>query len=76
MEETLNNKQKSTTDNKRYKTLSHHNPNTNNTLQRHLKNKTSHNKKQEKYTSTDVYELKCNDCPKFYIGQTGRSFKT
>ena len=45
---------------------------TNNTLQRHLTNKTKH----EKHTSTGVYKLKCNKCPKFYIGQTGRSFKT
>ena len=49
---------------------------TNNTLQRHLTNKTTHNTKLEKHTSTCVYKLKCNDCPKFYIGQTGRSFKT
>ena len=26
--------------------------------------------------NTVVYKLKCNDCPKYYIGQTGRSFKT
>ena len=26
--------------------------------------------------ATGVYTLKCNDCPKFYIGQTGRSLKT
>ena len=24
----------------------------------------------------DVNKLKCNDCPKFYIGQTRRFFKT
>ena len=35
-----------------------------------------HNTKHEKHTSTSVYKLKCNDCPKYYIGQTGRSFKT
>ena len=23
-----------------------------------------------------LYKLKCNDCPNYYIGQTGRSFKT
>jgi len=36
----------------------------------------THNTKREKHTSTGVYKLKCNDCPKYYIGQTGRSFKT
>ena len=25
---------------------------------------------------TGVYKLKCNDCPNYYIGQTGRYFKT
>ena len=30
----------------------------------------------KKHTSTGVYKLKCNDCPNYYIGQTGRSFKT
>ena len=39
-------------------------------------NKTTHNTKHEKHTSTLVYKLKCNDCSKYYIGQTGRSFKT
>ena len=46
---------------------------TNNTFQRHLTNKTTHNTKQEEHMSTVVYKLKCNDFPKFYIGQTGRS---
>ena len=41
---------------------------TNNTLQRHFTNKTTHSNKHEKH--------KCSDCPKFYIGQTGRSFIT
>ena len=49
---------------------------TNNTLKRHLTNKTTHDTKHEKHTSTSVYKLKWNDCTKFYIGQTGRSFKT
>ena len=35
-----------------------------------------HNTKHEKHTSTGVYKLKWDDCPKYYIGQTGRSFKT
>ena len=49
---------------------------TNNTLKRHLTNKITHNTKHEKHTSTGFYKLKCNNCPKYYIGQTGRSFKT
>ena len=48
---------------------------TNNTLKRHLTNKTTHTI-HEKHISTGVYKLKCNDCPNYYIGQTGRSFKT
>ena len=39
-------------------------------------NITRYNVKQEKYTSTGTYKLKCNECPKLYIDQTGRSFKT
>ena len=49
---------------------------TNNTLKRHLTSKTIHNTKHEKHASTGVYKLNCNDCPKYYIGQTGRYFKT
>ena len=51
---------------------------TNNTHQAHLTNKTTHNTKKikNKNTSTRVCKLKCNDCPKFYIGQMGRFFKT
>ena len=41
----------------------------------HMK-KTTQNTKHEKHTSTGVYKLKCNDYPKYCIGQTGRSFKT
>ena len=38
---------------------------------------THHNKStHEKHTSPGVHKLKCNDRPKFYISQTGRSFKT
>lgn len=37
-----------------------------------LKPKLLHN--TNKLEKTGVYKLKCNDCDKFYIGQTGRSF--
>ena len=42
---------------------------TNNTIKRHIKDIDIYNK-------TGVYKLKCNDCNKFYIGQTGRSFSS
>ena len=48
---------------------------TNNTFKRHLTNKTMNNTKHEKHTSTGVYKLKCKDRPKYYIDQTGRSFR-
>ena len=35
-----------------------------------------HKIKQEKRTSACVYKLESNDSPKFYINQTGASFKT
>jgi hypothetical protein len=28
------------------------------------------------YNQSGIYQLKCNDCPLKYIGQTGRTFKT
>jgi predicted GIY-YIG superfamily endonuclease len=34
------------------------------------------NEMYNKYDQCGVYELKCNSCPKVYIGQTGRNFKT
>ena len=49
---------------------------TNSTLQKDVTNETTHNNKQEKYTSIGVYKVKYNGCLKFYIGQTSRSFKT
>ena len=53
----------------RFKKLKYNIANTtNSTLQTYLTNRTTHNTKQEKHT-TGVYKLKCNDCPKFYIGQ-------
>jgi hypothetical protein len=30
----------------------------------------------DKYEKAEVYKLKCTDCPRQYIGQTGRNFKT
>lgn len=27
------------------------------------------------YDKSGIYKLKCSECPKFYIGQTGRTFK-
>jgi hypothetical protein len=27
------------------------------------------------YNNSGIYQLKCLDCPKMYIGQTGRTFK-
>lgn len=43
---------------------------TNNTVFKNLQN-------QNKHINEDsgVYKLTCNDCPKFYIGQTGRNFQ-
>ena len=46
---------------------------TNNTLKKHLSHKQT---PTNKYTQTGIYKLTCNDCPCFYIGQTGRSFST
>ena len=42
-----------------------------------LKNKIQHNTNNntDKYNTSGIYKLKCTDCEKFYIGQTGRTFK-
>jgi hypothetical protein len=37
---------------------------------------THHNTQPKEYTKSGVYALKCNQCKKWYIGQTGRSFYT
>jgi hypothetical protein len=34
------------------------------------------NKIYNKFEQCGIYEVKCNSCPKVYIGQTGRNFKT
>ena len=34
------------------------------------------NKEEEKYNQSGIYKLKCSDCKDFYIGQTGRTFKS
>lgn len=33
------------------------------------------NKQINKYELSGLYKINCSDCPKFYIGQTGRTFK-
>lgn len=43
----------------------------NNKMQQKLKHKT-----HSQPLDTSVYKITCNDCNKFYIGQTGRSFLT
>ena len=45
---------------------------TNNTLGKLIKNNKTKTNKLEK---SGVYKLNCNDCPKTYIGQTGRCFR-
>jgi hypothetical protein len=45
----------------------------NNTIKNHLKPRLP---KTDMYNQCGVYQLKCNDCPLKYIGQTGRTFKT
>ena len=44
---------------------------TNNSLGKYIKNAKS---KSEKTNKSGIYKLTCKDCPKIYIGQTGRSF--
>jgi hypothetical protein len=46
---------------------------TNNTISNYLRVK---NGKPDKLESSGIYELKCKSCPRKYIGQTGRNFKT
>lgn len=45
---------------------------TSNTIQKQLAKK----RKAPIEEKTGIYKLTCNDCDKFYIGQTGRKFKT
>lgn len=47
---------------------------TSNRLERHLNNKSR--PANDDLNGTGVYKLTCNDCPKQYIGQSGRSFRT
>jgi hypothetical protein len=37
---------------------------------------TKQHTKTEKYANSDIYQLKCLNCPLTYIGQTGRAFHT
>lgn len=43
-----------------------------------IQNKIIHNASSniERYQKSGVYKLTCDSCPSFYIGQTGRSFRT
>jgi hypothetical protein len=45
---------------------------TNNTIQRHLKEK----QHTDIYNKSGIYQLNCKGCPRKYIGQTGRNFNT
>ena len=45
---------------------------TNNTLGKFIKNSKS---KTDKNKKSGVYQLTCKDCPKTYVGQTGRNFQ-
>jgi hypothetical protein len=33
------------------------------------------NKKESEYSQSGIYQLQCSECPKRYIGQTGRTFE-
>ena len=46
---------------------------TNNTIKKHINDT---NTDIDKYNNTGVYQLNCNDCNSFYLGQTGRSFSS
>jgi hypothetical protein len=37
--------------------------------------KTKENKEENKYSQSGIYQLQCNECPKRYIGQIGRTFE-
>lgn len=81
-----------TPDNKKYITLTYRDHTTNKIARTFSKNgysiafrttnklgniiKQSNNTNNDKYDSPGVYKLNCNDCNKFYIGQTKRNFKT
>jgi hypothetical protein len=45
---------------------------TKNNIKHHLRTKRS---TTEKYNLSGTYELQCTECPRKYIGQTGRTFK-
>jgi hypothetical protein len=45
---------------------------TTNTIKHHLKPKTP---ATDIYNKNGVYQLKCNECPMKYLGQTGRTFR-
>jgi hypothetical protein len=47
--------------------------NTKNTIEKLINMKT---KTPNKFDQCGVYKMNCNSCPKAYIGQTGRNFKT
>ena len=47
---------------------------TTNTVKKHLQPNICSN--IDKHQNSGIYKLICNDCPKFYIGQTGRNFQT
>ena len=36
----------------------------------------NNNKTIDRYEKSGIYKINCQDCTKFYIGQTGRAFKT
>ena len=38
-------------------------------------NRNLNHDQKDKFNKSGVYEIKCSECDKFYIGQTGRSFK-
>jgi hypothetical protein len=46
---------------------------TNNTIQNHLQPKKPNS---DKYNNSGIYQMKCKDCHKMYVRQTGRKFKT
>ena len=85
------NKQQTKTENNKFITLTYINKQTEKIAHKFKKagyriaykttNKTEHTlskrmpKAQNKFDLPGVYKLNCSNCNKFYIGQTGRSFK-